>query len=150
MAVVVATRMTVARVRWVPRFLRGSLAASRQAGRSPGFVAGRLRAELSGTFWTLTVWESGRDMVAFRDTGAHARVLPRLAGWASEAVFGVWNSDAAELPDWAETARRIGEHPNFATLDNPSPAQLEHRLVAPRAPGFILPVRRRLRARQAQ
>ena len=150
MAVVVATRMTVARQRWVLRFMAGSLAAARQAQRSPGFLAGRLRAELPGTFWTLTMWESGRDMLAFRDTGAHARVLPRLAGWASEAVFGVWNTDAAKLPGWAETARLIAERPNFAPLDNPGPAQLERRPVAPRAPGFILPLRRRARARQAQ
>ena len=41
MAVVVATRMKVARWRDMPRFLRGSMAAGRQARRSPGLLSGR-------------------------------------------------------------------------------------------------------------
>src|SRR4051812_9259883 len=116
MAIVVATRMKVARWRDMPRFLRGSMAAGRQARRSPGLLGGRLRAAAPGVYWTLTVWDSARDMQAFRDGGVHAILVPRLAGWASEAVFGVWNSTSAKLPTWSEASRHIAEHPNFAPL----------------------------------
>jgi len=71
MILVVATRMKVRKVRYLPRFLQGSLAAARQAQRTPGFLDGRLRVERDGTFWTLTLWESGRDMTGFRDSGIH-------------------------------------------------------------------------------
>jgi hypothetical protein len=148
MAVVVATRFTVRRARDLPRFLSGSMAAGRQARRSAGFVSGRLRVEpRSGVFWTLTAWESGRDMVAFRDSGVHAVLVPKLAAWAGEAVFGVWNSADRALPGWGEVSRRVAEHPNFAPLDYPAPAQRGRRFDPARRFGLELPMRRPRRAR---
>lgn len=143
MAVVVATRMKVGRLRDVPRFLRGSLAAGRQASKSPGLLGGRLRAELPGVYWTLTLWESGRDMAEFRDGGVHAILVPRLAGWASEAVFGVWTLDSSDVPSWAEAARRVAEQPNFAPLDNPSPSHRSGLVKPARRMGLDLPIRTR-------
>ena len=141
MAVVVATRMKVARWRDMPRFLRGSMAAGRQARRSPGLLGGRLRAEPSGVYWTLTVWSSARDMQAFRDGGVHAILVPRLAGWASEAVFGVWTTESSELPTWSEASRRIAEHPNFAPLDHPSAAHRDAQVIPARRMGLDLALR---------
>lgn len=141
MAVVVATRMKVARWRDMPRFLRGSVAAGRQARRSSGLLAGRLRAEAGGVYWTLTVWDSPQDMHAFRDGGVHAILVPRLAGWASEAVFGVWTTDSRELPTWAEASRYIAEHPNFAPLDHPSEAHRDAQVIPARRMGLDLPLR---------
>jgi hypothetical protein len=150
MAVVVATRMRVGKLQDVPRFLRGSLAAGRQASGSPGLLGGRLRAEMPGVYWTLTVWESGRDMAAFRDGGVHAILVPRLAGWASEAVFGVWTTDSTDVPSWAEAARRVAEQPNFAPLDNPSQTHQAERVTPARRRGLDLPIRTRPRQRRVQ
>ncbi|MCW2800505.1 MAG: hypothetical protein JWQ70_1977 [Aeromicrobium sp.] len=141
MAVVVATRMKFARWRDMPRFLRGSLAAGRQASRSPGLLAGRLRAEAPGVYWTLTMWASPRDMRAYRDGGVHAILVPRLAGWASEAVFGVWQTDASRLPTWAEASRRIADQPNFAPLDRPSESHRNAQFTLARRVGLDLPIR---------
>ena len=141
MAVVVATRMKPVQLHVLPRFLAGSLAAARQAGRTPGFLGGRLRAEPFGGLWTLTMWESGRDVVGYRDSGAHRALVPRLSGWASEAVLGVWNTESPALPGWDEAARRIAEHPRFWPLDRPRAAHVQQRPVRPRRLGFVLPVR---------
>lgn len=151
MAVMVATRFTVRRRRDLPRFLAGSMAAGRQARRSPGFVGGRLRVEpRGGAFWTLTAWESGQDMVAFRDSGVHAVLVPKLTGWAGEAVFGVWNCPGHAVPEWDEVGRRVAEHPNFASLDDPSPAHLARRFDPPRRFGLALPLPRASRRRRTR
>ncbi len=147
MVVIVATRFTVRRQRDLPRFLAGSVAAGRQARRSAGFVFGKLRAEpRGGVFWTVTAWESGRDMIAFRDSGIHAVLVPKLAGWAGEAVFGVWNADGWALPGWAEVSRRVAEHPNFAPLDDPAAAHEARRFDPARRFGLDLRLRRPRRA----
>ncbi|MDT5347863.1 MAG: hypothetical protein QOH91_1150 [Mycobacterium sp.] len=140
MSVVVVTRMKVRKWRNLPRFVRGSIATARQARRSPGFLGGRLRVEPGGAFWTLTVWECCGDMVAFRDSGIHAILVPRLAGWASEAVFGVWNSENADTPGWQEASCRVAAHPNFAPLDAPARAHKNGEVVPAQRLGLDLPI----------
>ncbi len=151
MAVAVATRFKVNRKRNLPRFLYGSLVATLQARRSPGFLAGQLRRDPGGAYWTLTLWQSGPDMVGFRDSGVHAVLVPRLAEWAGEAVLGVWNADDSALPSWDEVNRRVAEHPRFTTLDEPGPAHLARRFDPAHRFGLVAPiprVRRSTAARQ--
>lgn len=143
MPVVTATRFRVSKGRYLPRFLKGSIDAARQARQSPGFLGGKLRAEpVGGAYWTLTVWQSGRDMVAFRDSGVHAVLMPKLAKWASEAIFGVWASETSELPGWDAVCRRVAEHPNFAALEHPTAAHLAQRFDPTSRLGFDLPIPR--------
>lgn len=139
MAIVVATRFRTSSNRHLPRFLQGTIAAALQARRSPGFLAGQLRIDPGGAYWTLTLWESGRDMVGFRDSGIHAVLVPRLAEWAGEAVFGVWNTERV-LPSWQEVDRRVAEHPNFPPLDNPSAAHLARHVDPAHRYGLVLPI----------
>jgi hypothetical protein len=146
MAVAVATRFKVNGIRYLTRFLWGSTVAALQARRSPGFLAGRLRIDSGGAFWTLTLWQSGRDMVGFRDSGAHAVLTPKLAEWASEAVLGVWNTDA--LPSWDEVNRRVAEHPRYTAVDDPAPAHVA-RHFDPTRRGVVAPIPRVRRSRAA-
>jgi hypothetical protein len=140
MAVMVATRLKMSSARYVPRFLVGSFSVARQARRTPGFITGRLRAEPGGGFWTITVWESGLDMAVFRDSGVHAVLAPKLAGWADEAVFGVWNCEDVALPSWKSISQQVAEHPNFAPLDHPAPAHVAQHFKPSRRFGFDLPI----------
>ncbi len=140
MTLVVATRMKVRKVRYLPRFLQGSLAAARQGQRTPGFLDGRLRAERDGTFWTLTLWESGRDMTGFRDSGIHAVLTRHLADWASEAAFGVWSTDSAELPAWDRASRQLAAHPRFPPFDAPAPAPRNRQAPTARRFGLDVPI----------
>lgn len=142
MPVAVATRFKVGGRKHLPRFLKGAIAAALQARRSPGFVAGRLRVDSRGAYWTLTLWESGTAMAGYRDTGAHAQLVPKLAGWAREAVFGVWNTEEASLPSWDEASRHVAENPHFAPLDSPAPEQIARRFDAASRWGLVLPLPR--------
>jgi len=143
MAIVVATRMHIRRFWHVPRFLLGSMRVAWQAHRTPGFLGGRMRAEPGGGgYWTLTVWESGRAMAAFRDAGLHARLAPMAARWADEAVFGIWQCPDARAPEWRDAAARMAEHPNFAPLDRPAGAHREERVRRPRWFGLDLSIPR--------
>lgn len=143
-AVFVATCTTMATKRYAVRFAVRSVGAGWQAWRSPGFLAGRMRVEAGGAFWTLTSWASRSDMLAYRDSGIHARVMPRLAGWAEEAVFCVWTGDGGALPDWAEVTRRAEASPIHPPLDNPGAIPPDSRGVPTRRRGveIVLPRRR--------
>lgn len=147
MPVAVTTRFTTSSSRQLPRFLGGTVAAALQARRSRGFLAGQLRIDPHGAYWTLTLWESGRDMAGFRDSGIHAVLVPKLAGWADEAVFGVWNTPDRVLPPWQEVQQRVAEHPNFAPLDNPNAAHLAHRFQTSARDGLVLSIPRSLKPR---
>lgn len=140
MTVIVATRMKVRKARFLPKFLGANIRIAWQARQTPGFRGGRLRVESGGAFWTLTAWESGRDMVCFRDSGAHVTTMPRLAEWASEGVFGVWNAAEPKVPHWDEASRHVAMRPNFGALHHPDSAH-ESRVVAPaRRFGIDIPI----------
>jgi hypothetical protein len=87
-------------------------------------------------------------MAAFRDTGAHAEVVPLTENWASEAVFAVWQTDRAYLPDWVRATDQIAAHPNF-TKELRRPSDSHQRKKTPASPGVGLTVpilRRRSRS----
>lgn len=139
MTVLVATRLKVRQPRFLPQFLAGSLAVSWQARKSEGYLGGKLRMEPNNVFWTLTAWESGGAVAAFRGSGTHQAIAPRLARWANEGVIGVWASDAVTLPDWAEVAYQTATRPRFTELDHPTTAHGSVSVIAPQR-GLDLPV----------
>ncbi len=143
MSVVVATRTKMSKVRYLPGFMWGSLRVAFQVRRSAGYLAGRLVIGRDGSFWTLTVWESGRDMVGFRESGTHAKLMPFMAGWASEALFGVWNSASRRVPKAGEVSREVQAKPNFLEIVAPSLAHLDGRAPAMPRAGLVIPIPRR-------
>jgi hypothetical protein len=143
MPVVVATRMKVRRWRDLPAFMRGSMAAARQAEYTPGFLAGQVRMEAKRVFWTLTVWQCPHDMVAVRDSGVHAAVAPRLAGSASEGYFGTWESATGDAPSWQNVSEMVAESANFAPLHAPTESHLNKHALPVRAFGLDRPLRPR-------
>lgn len=140
MPVVVVTRMVPSRPRYIAPFLMGSLRSAAQARRSPGYRTGALRVERGPVFWTLTVWQDGRQMVAYRDSGAHGSVTPKMSSWGKEAAFAMWQTNATSLPTWEEAHRRLTERAKFATLDSPTPAHSRQELPPRLRRGFAGPV----------
>lgn len=147
MPVVVVTRTRMARARYLPLFARDSLRAGLQARRSAGYVAGALGVARGPEFWTITVWEDVRAMGAYRDSGAHAEVMPRLTGWAKDGSFTVWQTGDHALPSWEEVRRRVGDSQHFVPLDHPTPEYAAGvRRLAPRrslrfrVPGPVRPM----------
>jgi hypothetical protein len=140
MAVVVATRMVPSKLRHLPAFLVGSMRAGAQAQRAAGFRAGRMRIVRGPAFWTLTVWQDGRHMSAYRDSGVHAKLAPHIARWAKEAAFTVWQTDNTLLPSWREATRRMADRAVFAPLENPNERHIRHELPKARYLGLVAPM----------
>ena len=130
-SVVVATRMRLRSVRFLPAFLRAANGTAEQARQTPGFLGGALRIERGLVFWTLTVWDTGRAMAAFRDSGLHGMVMGNLAEWASEGSFALWRQDGSAVPQWAEVGDHLSERVRQSKVRHPSPAHTRGDVLLP-------------------
>lgn len=141
MAVVAVTRTVIRRPAHVVRFARGNIRVLRQLRRTPGFVTGALGYSTGAVFWTMTVWSDGRAMTAFRNGGAHAEEVPRMAGWAEEASTSLWRSDDESLPSWEEAHAHLAERARFHPVIDPNEYQRTHVVPATRGGVLTLPIR---------
>lgn len=92
----------------LPRFEWYSRQIQRQLAGSPGLVGYSFRARLPRSYWTLSVWESNRDLLRFVRTKPHARVMgilpPHTRRFASER----WRlTDDEVRVSWAEALGRL-------------------------------------------
>jgi len=74
-----------------------TLLAQRQAVRAAGFAGGRLLIDKHRTYWTLTLWDNEKSMKAFRGSGAHGRVMPKLVEWCDEAAYAHWITEVRRM-----------------------------------------------------
>src|SRR2546423_4427258 len=131
------TRLRVRSVRYVPAFLWRNLLTKRQVVRAPGFVGGRLLVDAGRAFWTLTLWESERTMKAFRGSGAHAGVMPRLAHWCDEASYAHWETPSPSVPDWPEAYQHLVSDGRLSRVAHPSKDHEGRRFPRPRLSPLI-------------
>lgn len=72
------------------------------------------------TFWTLTLWQDERAMKAFRGSHAHAKAMPRLAGWCDEAAYAHWVQDGDSVPSWLEAHEHLIREGRLSRVTHPS------------------------------
>jgi heme-degrading monooxygenase HmoA len=114
------TRLHLASVWSFPGFLIYTLASSRQARRSPGFITGWLTNDSEWGFWTSTVWQSADAMRAFRNSGVHLKAMPKLLHWCDEASFAHWEQ-AADTPPGPDVAyERLAREGKLSKVAAPS------------------------------
>lgn len=123
MALIAVTRLRVRSWTYLPQFVLQSFRCARQAERASGFLGGKLLRETGNVFWTLTVWEDATSMNAYRTTGVHRSVMPKLLLWCDEASVVHWNQPTGELPSWLEAHRRMAREGRLSKVRYPSPAQ---------------------------
>ena|SRR5437879_4977056 len=131
------TRLRVRFVRYLPGFVWKTFLAQRQIMRASGFFGGKLLVDTRRTFWTLTVWESEQAMKAFRGSGAHARVMPRLVEWCDEAAYAHWVSTNDTLPDWPEAYEHLVNEGRLSRVARPSPDHDARHFAPPRLKPLI-------------
>jgi hypothetical protein len=126
------TRLRLRGVRDVPAFFWYNFVSKRQVVRTVGFCGGRVLIDAHRTFWTLTAWEDERAMKAFRASGAHARVMPRLLHWCDEAAYAHWIPADYKLPQWQEAYERLVSEGRLSRVANPSANHVARRFPPPR------------------
>ncbi|WP_328912174.1 MULTISPECIES: DUF3291 domain-containing protein [unclassified Streptomyces] len=110
-ALVMASRLEVARLKDVPRFFVKSLAAWKQVGKAPGAVGASLVAEpLKRTFWTLSAWESREALYDYVAAEPHHTIMTGQRAVMRDSTFVFWNVPTEQLPvSWEEARRRLAE-----------------------------------------
>jgi Domain of unknown function (DUF3291) len=92
----------------------------RSLEKATGFLSAKLLADRNGTFWTMSMWEDMDSMRAFRNSGLHRAVMLKAAKWCDQASVVRWETQADELPGWAEGHRRMSESGTLSPLQVPS------------------------------
>jgi hypothetical protein len=79
-----------------------------QLSRSPGLVGYSLRARpLHRDYWTLSVWESERALLAFVKTQPHSGLMSSLRKRMGATRFVRWRLGGVDsLPTWDDAMRR--------------------------------------------
>ena len=104
-----ATKLPLAKHRFVPGFLRDTLRIRRQLRSASGLVGYALLADLRhATFWTVSVWEDEAALRAFAGAEPHRSITRRLPGRMGASVlrsFDVAGIDV-QVP-WPDVKTRL-------------------------------------------
>lgn len=114
------TRLRLRSLFTLPAFARATRAIAEQCGASPGFIDGAVLAEGRLVFWTRSTWESANAMKAFRDSGVHLEIMPKLMAWCDEA--SVVQSQGEAETDWDAIYTRMVEQGRSSRVKNPTAA----------------------------
>lgn len=132
------TRLRLRSVWYLLPFMRTNQTALRQLKRESNFIKGKLLIDRKLTFWTMTAWASDGDMRAYRNSGAHLRVMPKLITWCNEAHVAHWSQETDTLPDWHEAYRRItAPDARVSKVRHPSKHHLAKSFLPPRYPSKL-------------
>ena len=131
------TRLQLRSLRYFPMFLWYAMASARQARRAPGFVGGWLGGESIKGNWTVTAWDSADAMRAFRNSGPHLKVMPKLLRWCDESAYTHWEQADAGVPSGAEAYERLAREGRLSKVLQPSASHAAGKRVGDKQPrGF--------------
>jgi hypothetical protein len=117
---------------YLPAFLWQTFLSQRQVVSAPGFSGGRLLLDAKRTYWTLTTWQDERAMKAFRGSGPHAKVMPRLMEWCDEAAYAHWVPIGDSVPSWLDAYEHLMAEGRLSRVAHPSSAHDARQFAKPR------------------
>jgi hypothetical protein len=124
------TRLKVEVLAARPGLRREGVPVGLSSEASPGNLAVEiLREANNNTFWTCTAWVDENAMKAFMLAGVHRDAMKRLLDWCDEASVVHWIQDAAELPSWDESHRRMREEGRRSKVNFPSADHVAFRIA---------------------
>ena len=122
------TRLRLRKFSTLPAFMWHTQAIAAELGASAGFLGGGVLVEGRLVAWTRSAWESEAAMKAFRDTGAHRVVMPKLLDWCDEAAVAHWEGEAES--DWRLIHARFARDLRLSKVRHPTSAHTA-KLIAP-------------------
>jgi hypothetical protein len=127
------TRLRVRSFCYLAAFMWHTIRSQKQLARAAGFREGKVLADAHRTFWTMTAWESEREMKAFRGSAAHAKAMPHLAQWCDEGAYVHWAEEEEDaLPSWAVACERFMAEAKMSRVEHPSADHQARRFAPPR------------------
>ena len=114
------TRLRVRHWRYLPGFAYYAIRSFRESQNAKGNLHTEARPDGGFVFWTKTVWDSEEAMRAFRNSGDHRTVMPKLAGWCDEATYVNWSQETSEPPSWEEAYVRLVKEGTVSRVQFPS------------------------------
>jgi hypothetical protein len=100
------TRLQLISNWYLPQFFFHSLRSIAQLRRAHGYISGWTSRDAEKGYWTLTVWENAEAMLAFRNSGAHKKAMPKLLHMCNEASYTHFDQPGSDAPS-AEAAYEI-------------------------------------------
>ena len=116
--VIVATRLELARLRHIPRFLRWSMVVRRQLLRSDGALGVGLYAlPWKRTYYTVSAWRDEPSIRRFMQASPHLEIMARFEEVSGgNGHFRRWTVAPSSLPPkWSETIARLNTQPAAST-----------------------------------
>ena len=101
------TRLQIRSFWFLIPFLWRNQKITQEVQKSPGFIEGKLLVDRKRVFWTATLWDSKESMLAFRNSGAHLKAMPKLKHWASKATYTHFETESEVFPNWETIYREI-------------------------------------------
>ncbi len=59
-------------------------------------------------------------MREYRNSKAHLKAMPMLAGWCDEAAYANWEQPAPEPPDWETAREKLRQTGHLSKVLHPS------------------------------
>lgn len=134
MIFVSVTRLRLRSSWYLLPFMWHTLRTTNQLIKQSNFIKGKTLLDKGLTFWTLTLWESEKDMRAYRNSDAHKKAMPKLQYWCSEASVAHWQQHEDAFPDWFDIHNRMMQEGRLSKVKHPSPTHSLHQIAVPRYP----------------
>jgi hypothetical protein len=119
------TRLRLRSFFTLPAFLNAAQRINTQLAGAPGFLGGATLPEGRMVFWTRSAWTDADAMKAFRDSGAHRDVMPKLKDWCDEASIAQWQGEAET--DWEAIYARMVSDGRSSRVRRPTEAHMQKR-----------------------
>jgi len=132
MNMISVTRLRLRSLRFLPAFALYAARSLRQARIASGNLHAQAVRDRGLVFWTITLWASAEAMRSYRNTGAHLKVMPKLAHWCDEATYLHWMQESATPPTLAEAHARLVAEGIVSRVAHPSPAHPQRAFPAPK------------------
>jgi hypothetical protein len=103
------SRLTLAKYRSIPRFLRATMAIRRQLAQSEGLVGCSLKTDLPRkTFYTYSAWADDASVQRFASSDPHAREIRGLRPNMKDSHFEFTTTRGRDLPaPWKELVATV-------------------------------------------
>ena len=115
-----ATRLHLRSIEFLDPFLAQVSQIMAQIDSTPGCAGVELRRSKGLAFWTMSIWDDKKSLLAFSQSGAHKEGMPLLAEWCDEAVHVHWDFHGNALPSWQEAEVALINSGQLAKLTFPS------------------------------